>query len=175
MATKCSTRLPALLCRMRIHRQSRPLTSWLLPISLRRLSWRRKLSVSAHRFAVLEGVCGHRYAAAPDFEFKIPNVSTLPGFDAASGFAFRAFAGSFQDDGIGERFHPGSAACRSANSRSRVSDASGRCVDRIDREQIVLQLLGYSFRRGGIARVEYKGDQKHWRNFLPVNGTTSWI
>jgi hypothetical protein len=51
---------------------------------------------------VLEGVCGHRYAAAPDFEFKIPNVSTLPGFDAASGFAFRAFAGSFQDDGIGE-------------------------------------------------------------------------
>lgn len=22
--------------------------------------------------------------------------------------------------------------------------------------------------------MEYKGDQKHWRNFLPVNGTTSW-
>jgi hypothetical protein len=44
---------------------------------------------------------------APDFEFKIPNVSTLPGFDAASGFAFRAFAGSFQDDGIGEDFTQG--------------------------------------------------------------------
>ena len=40
--------------------------------------------------------------AAPDFEFRIPNASTLPGFDAAKGFEFRAFAGSFQDDGIGE-------------------------------------------------------------------------
>ena len=38
---------------------------------------------------------------APDFEFRIPNVSTLP-VDAARGFEFRAFAGSFQDDGIGE-------------------------------------------------------------------------
>ena len=55
----------------------------------------------------LEGFVGAANAAAPDFEFKIPNVSTLPGFDAA-GFNFRAYAGSFQDDGIGEDISEGS-------------------------------------------------------------------
>ena len=27
---------------------------------------------------------------------------------------------------------------------------------------------------GGIARVEYKTDQRHWTKFVPANGTTSW-
>ncbi|HEY5814403.1 MAG TPA: hypothetical protein VIT23_17320, partial [Terrimicrobiaceae bacterium] len=40
-------------------------------------------------------------ASAPDFEFLIPNVSSLAGFNPA-GFSFQAFAGSNIDDGIGE-------------------------------------------------------------------------
>jgi hypothetical protein len=27
---------------------------------------------------------------------------------------------------------------------------------------------------GGIARVEYNTDQRHWTTFVPANGTTSW-
>ena len=50
----------------------------------------------------IEQFIGALNATAPDFEFKIPNVSALPGFDPARGFEFRAFAGSFKDDGIGE-------------------------------------------------------------------------
>lgn len=60
--------------------------------------------------AGLEPFIGALNATAPDFEFKIPDVSTLPGFDAVSGFKFRAHAGSGQDDGIGEDFVENSGA-----------------------------------------------------------------
>ena len=88
--------------RMRMPRLSR-----LLQICHPGLSYSEILTVSARR--LFPRPCGFvgGSVTAPDFEFKIPNVSTLPGFDAASGFAFRAFAGSFQDDGIGEDFTQG--------------------------------------------------------------------
>lgn len=49
-------------------------------------------------------------ASAPDLEFSIANFSQLPGFDFIPGHAFRfqvnVFAGSLQDDGVGEDFLP---------------------------------------------------------------------
>jgi hypothetical protein len=37
-----------------------------------------------------------------------------------------------------------------------------------------LNFWGTASGEGGIARVEYKTDQKHWTRFVPANGTTSW-
>ena len=54
----------------------------------------------------LWGFVGGFEATAPDFEFKIPNVSTLPGFDAASGFAFTSFRRQFSRRWDGSRFPP---------------------------------------------------------------------
>lgn len=63
------------------------------------LSPETQLPAESNRFGTpicgLEGFVGAFNAAAPDFEFKIPNASTLPGFDVTSGFEFRAYAGSF--------------------------------------------------------------------------------
>ncbi len=122
----------------------------------------------------LEGFVGAANAAAPDFEFKIPNVSTLPGFDAASGFEFRAFAGSFQDDGIGEDFtqvvlHVDLPTPAPEPVAPPVVSLTELIVSRS-----YFNFWGTAAGEGGIARVEYKGDQRHWKNFVPANGTTSW-
>ena len=113
-------------------------------------------------------------AAAPDFEFRIPNVSTMSGFDAASGFEFRAFAGSFQDDGIGEDHteqpvHVNLPTPAPEPVASPVVSLTELIVSRS-----YFNFWGTAAGEGGIARVEYKTDQRHWTKFVPANGTTSW-
>ena len=55
------------------------------------------LPASAARFgtpiAGIQPFVGATGASAPDFEFKIPNVSGLPGFNATEGFSFQGFRG----------------------------------------------------------------------------------
>jgi hypothetical protein len=111
--------------------------------------------------------------AAPDFEFKIPNVSTLPGFSASDGFNFRAFAGSFQDDGIGEDF----AESLHVDLPTPVPEPVAPPI--VSLTELIVSRSYFNFwgtaaGEGGIARVEYKTDQRHWTKFVPANGTTSW-
>ena len=112
--------------------------------------------------------------AAPDFEFRIPNASTLPGFDAARGFEFQAFAGSFQDDGIGEDrteqpVHVDLPTPAPEPVAPPVVSLTELIVSRS-----YFNFWGTAAGEGGIARVEYKTDQRHWTTFVPANGTTSW-
>ena len=111
---------------------------------------------------------------APDFEFKIPNVSTLPGFDKASGFEFRAFAGSFQDDGIGEDFTQGVLHVDLPTPAPEPVAPPVVALTELIVSRSYFNFWGTASGEGGIARVEYKTDQKHWTRFVPANGTTSW-
>jgi hypothetical protein len=110
--------------------------------------------------------------AAPDFEFKIPDVSTLPEFNA-TGFAFRAYAGSFQDDGIGEDFADSLHVDLPAPTPEPVAAPVVSLTELIV-SRSYFNLWGTAAGEGGIARVEYKTDQRHWTRFVPANGTTSW-
>jgi hypothetical protein len=119
---------------------------------------------------------GASNASAPDFEFKIPNVSTLPGFDASRGFEFRAFAGSFQDDGIGEDFVPNSGAVH-VNLPAPVPEPVAAPV--VSLTELIVSRSYFNFwgtasGEGGIALVEYKIDQKRWTRFERAQGTNSW-
>jgi hypothetical protein len=112
--------------------------------------------------------------AAPDFEFKIPNVSTLPGFDAARGFEFRAYAGSFQDDGIGEDFTQGVLHVDIPTAAPEPVAPSVLSLTELIVSRSYFNFWGMAAGEGGIARVEYKTDQRHWTRFVSANGTTSW-
>ena len=111
--------------------------------------------------------------AAPDFEFKIPNVSSLPGFDASRGFNFRAFAGSFQDDGIGEDFSDLLHVDLPTPAPEPVAPPVVSLTELIV-SRSYFNFWGTAAGEGGIARVEYKTDQRHWTKFVSANGTTSW-
>ena len=117
----------------------------------------------------IERFIGALNATAPDFEFKIPKVSTLPGFDAAGGFGFRAFAGSFNDDGIGEDRSGDLVHVDLPTPAPPVVSLTELIVSRS-----YFNFWGTAAGEGGIARVEYKTDQRHWTRFVPANGTTSW-
>ncbi len=111
-------------------------------------------------------------ANAPDFEFKIPNASALPGFDPARGFEFRAFAGSFQDDGIGE-----DRSGEFVHVDLPAPAPEPVAVPVVSLTELIVSRSYFNFwgtAAGGIARVEYKTDQRHWTRFVPANGTTSW-
>ncbi len=123
-----------------------------------------------------EPFVGASSASAPDFEFKIPNVSTLPGFDAARGFRFRAFAGSFQDDGIGEDLVANAGAVH-VDLPAAIPEPPAAPV--VSLTELIVSRSHFNFwgtaaGEGGIARVEYKSDQKRWTRFEGANGTTSW-
>jgi hypothetical protein len=109
----------------------------------------------------------------PDFEFKIPKVSTLPGFDASKGFNFRAYAGSFVDDGIGEDFtnllHVDLPIPAPEPVAAPVVSLTELIVGRW-----FFNFSGTAAGEGGIARVEYKNYQRRWTRFQPANGTSSW-
>ena len=109
---------------------------------------------------------------APDFEFRIRNVSSLPGFDASRGFNFRAFAGSFQDDGIGEDF----AELLHVDLPTPVPEPVAPPV--VSLTELIVSRSYFNFwgtaAGEGIARVEYKTDQRHWTKFVSASGTTSW-
>ena len=121
--------------------------------------------------AGIQPFVGATGASAPDFEFKIPNVSALAGFDAdaARGFRFQVFAGSFQDDGIGE---------------DRVANTGFVRVDLPDPAptlaltELIVSRSHFNFwgtaTGESIAAVEYKIDKKHWARFERAKGTTSW-
>jgi hypothetical protein len=111
--------------------------------------------------------------SAPDFEFKIPNVSSLPGFDASRGFNFRAFAGSFQDDGIGEDFADSLHVDLPTPVPEPVVPPLVSLTELIV-SRSYFNFWGTAAGEGGIARVEYKTDQRHWKSFVSANGTSSW-
>ena len=132
--------------------------------------------VLAPRLHDLEPFVGALNATAPDFEFKIPNVSTLPGFDAVSGFKFRAYAGSNQDDGIGEDFVGNSGALH-VDLPAPVPEPPAAPV--VSLTELIVSRSHFNFwgtaaGEGGIVRVEYKSDQKRWTRFEKAKGTTSW-
>jgi hypothetical protein len=138
------------------------------------------LPAAAARFgtaiAGVEPFVGASNASAPDFEFKIPNVSTLPGFDAARGFSLRAYAGSFQDDGIGEDLVANAAAVH-VDLPAPVPEPPAAPV--VSLTELIVSRSHFNFwgtaaGEGGISRVEYKSDQKRWTRFERAKGTTSW-
>jgi hypothetical protein len=110
---------------------------------------------------------------APDFEFGIPNVSTL-GFDAARGFEFRAFAGSFQDDGIGEDRSEEFVHVELPTPAPEPVAPPVLALTELIVSRSYFNFWGTALGEGGIARVEYQTDQKHWTRFMSAKGTTSW-
>ena len=148
------------------------------PSRLLHLSPPDEFPARSNRFdAPISGVgqfIGAFNAAAPDFEFRIPNVSTLPGFDAASGFEFRAFAGSFQDDGIGEDHTEQPVHVSLPTPAPEPVAPPVVSLTELIVSRSYLNFWGTAAGEGGIARVEYKTDQRHWTKFVPANGTTSW-
>ncbi|HEY5780094.1 MAG TPA: hypothetical protein VIT00_15230 [Terrimicrobiaceae bacterium] len=134
------------------------------------------LPADSARFGIpvanLEPFVGALNATAPDFEFKIPDVSTLPGFDAVSGFKFRAYAGSAQDDGIGEDFVGDSAALHVDLPELPAAPVVSLTELIVSRSHF--NFWGTAVGEGGIARVEYKSDQKRWTRFERAKGTASW-
>ena len=113
-------------------------------------------------------------AAAPDFEFRIPDVSTMPGFDAAGGFTFRAFAGSFQDDGIGEDHTEQPLHVNLPTPAPEPVAPPLVSLTELIVSRSYFNFWGTAAGEGGIARVEYKTDQRHWTKFVSASGTTSW-
>lgn len=137
------------------------------------------LPASAARFgtpiAGIQPFVGATGASAPDFEFKIPNASTLPGFNATEGFSFQVFAGSFQDDGIGEDY-VGNTGAVHVDLPAPVPEPPAAPV--VTLSELIVSRSHFNFwgtaTGEGLAAVEYKVDKKHWARFERAKGTTSW-
>ena len=124
----------------------------------------------------IEPFVGASSTTAPDFEFKIPKASTLPGFDAAGGFSFRAFAGSSSDDGIGDDLvgDTGAVHVDLADTAPEPSAPPVVSLTELIVSRSHFNFWGTATSEGGIARVEYRTDQKRWTRFERAKGTTSW-
>lgn len=132
--------------------------------------------------AGIEPFVGASGAVAPDFEFKIPQVSTLPGFNAAAGFSFRAFAGSSVDAGIGDD--------RVGRGLGPLAINTGVHVDlpapapeppvapTLALTELIVSRSHFNFwgtaSGDGLAVVEYKINKRHRAQFERAKGTTSW-
>ncbi len=129
----------------------------------------------------IEPFVGASGAVAPDFEFKIPKVSTLSGFNAAAGFTFRAFAGSLVDAGIGDD-RVGRMGPMAANIGVHVDLPAPvpepPIAPALTLTELIVSRSHFNFwgtaTGEGIAVVEYKVDKKHWARFERAKGTTSW-
>jgi hypothetical protein len=125
--------------------------------------------------AGIQPFVGASSASAPDFEFKIPNVSTLPGFNATAGFSFQIFAGSFQDDGIGEDYVGDNG---SVHVDLPAPAPEPPAAPTLTLSELIVSRSHFNFwgtaTGEGIAVVEYKVDKKHWARFERAKGTTSW-
>jgi hypothetical protein len=90
------------------------------------------------------------------------------------GAEFRAFAGSFQHDGIGEDRSEEFVHVELPTPAPEPVAPPVLALTQLIVSRSYFNFWGTAAREGGIARVEYKTDQKHWTRFVSANGTTSW-